>query len=380
MIDLAGLRVTLLAGTLGQGGSERQLYYAAATLRRAGASPQVLSLTKEEFWEDPLRDLGVPVTWVGVRPGRAARLAAVARAAARHRPDLLQSFHFYANPYAAMAARMLRIPDLGAVRSSGTADLASVGGLLGKMCLRLPRLLVANSEAAIDNLLRMGVSRQRLWLLPNVIDTAAFAPAMPLDPSRPFTVAAVGRLVPQKRFDRAIRVIASLGARLERKVQLVIAGDGPQRAALDAIVADHGLGDRVTFTGVLADIRPVLQRADCLLLTSDYEGTPNVILEAMALGRPVVATDVGGIRRIVEPSQTGLLAPPDDEAALCAALAHIAEDPALAQYLGAQARLRVERFHSLSRLSDNLRLLYGEVLPGHARGPAPVPVPPGRGE
>ena len=70
MDTLAGLRVTLLAGTLGQGGAERQLYYAATTLVRAGAQPRVLTLGRGEFWEGPLRDLGVPVEWVGARASK----------------------------------------------------------------------------------------------------------------------------------------------------------------------------------------------------------------------------------------------------------------------------------------------------------------------
>ena len=84
---------------------------------------------------------------------------------------MLQSYHFYANPYAALAARALRVPDLGAIRSNGTADLASVGGVLGRLCLRLPRLLVANSQSAMTNLQALGVPAHRLRLLPNVIDT-----------------------------------------------------------------------------------------------------------------------------------------------------------------------------------------------------------------
>ena len=223
MDTLAGLRVTLLAGTLGQGGAERQLYYAVATLARAGAHPRVLTLGRGEFWEGPLRDLGVPVDWVGARAGTAARLATIVGAVARHRPHVLQSYHFYANPYAAVTARALRLPGLGAIRSNGTADLASVGGLLGRVCLRLPRLLVANSQSAMTNLQALGVPAHRLRLLPNVIDTAEFGSAVWNDSTGPFRVTTIARLTAEKRIDRALRVMADLRARVTRRVLLAAA-------------------------------------------------------------------------------------------------------------------------------------------------------------
>lgn len=371
MDTLAGLRVTLLAGTLGQGGAERQLFYAVATLARAGAHPRVLTLGRGEFWEGPLRELGVPVEWVGARASRAARLTTIVGAVARHRPHVLQSYHFYANPYAALAARALRVPDLGAIRSNGIADLASVSGGLGRLCLRLPRLLVANSQSALTNLQALGIPAHRLRLLPNVIDTAAFGPAAWTDRTGPFKVATIARLSGEKRLDRALRVFADLKARVTRRVFLTIVGQGPLRADLEGLVTTLGLGDTVTFAGPLADVRPVLRDVDCLLLTSDSEGTPNVILEAMAAARPIVATAVGGVGALVDPHHTGFLCAADDEAGLCSALVALANEPDLAERLGRSARQRVEASFGLPTLEVTLRQLYGDIVPP-ARRPAPA--------
>lgn len=371
MSDLDGLRVALVAGTLGQGGAERQLFFVARTLLAAGARPRVLSLTRGGHWEAPLRDGGVPVEWVGERPGRTARLLAVTRAAARHQADLVQSFHFFTNPYAAVAARWLRRPDLGAIRNSGQADMDSVGGGLAQLCLRLPRLLVANSEAAIERLREVGVPASRLRLLPNAVDIAAFGPPTSRDGSGPFVVVAIGRLVTAKRFDRALRAIAGARARTRREIRLIIAGSGSEQPAIEALTAALGLAGSVTLPGSVADVRALLREADCLLLTSDHEGTPNVILEAMASARPVVATDVGGVGALVETGQTGLLVPRDDEERLAEAIVRLAEAPTVAACLGQRGRARVEAHFSLSRLEQNLRTLYREVLPGGARDRAP---------
>jgi glycosyltransferase involved in cell wall biosynthesis len=357
------LRVAVVAGTLGQGGAERQLFYLTTTLHRIGVEVRVLSLTRGEYWEERLHEAGIAVEWVGQRAARAARLLAVTQAARRHRADLIQSFHFFANPYAALAARALGRPDLGAIRSSGQGDLDSVGPAMSRLCVRLPRVLVANSEAALTSLQHHGIPRHRLRMLPNVIDLDAFTPSAGRRERKPFTVVAIGRLSAQKRFDRALRVFARFQAAATTDVRLVIAGAGSEAPALATLTRELGLGQRVTFTGPLADVRPLLAEADCLLLTSDYEGTPNVILEAMASARPVVATAVGGVDALVEAEETGLLAEPDDEASLSAALTRLVKDPRLCARLGRQARLRVERRHSLGQLEDRILAIYRDVLP-----------------
>jgi glycosyltransferase involved in cell wall biosynthesis len=131
-----------------------------------------------------------------------------------------------------------------------------------------------------------------------------------------------------------------------------------------------GLGGQVTFAGAVADVRPLLGQADCLLLTSDAEGTPNVILEAMAAARPVIATAVGGVSALVEPGKTGLLAARDDEAALAGAIVRLAADPGLAARMGSLGRARVSEHHSVRGLEEQLRSLYREVLPRGAYGRA----------
>src|SRR5258706_1735559 len=95
---LGGLRVCFIAGTLGQGGAERQLFYMLQAMRAQGTPLRVLSLTQGEFWEQRIRALGVPVVWVGERTSRLARLCRIVKELAPDRPDVLQSSHFYTNP------------------------------------------------------------------------------------------------------------------------------------------------------------------------------------------------------------------------------------------------------------------------------------------
>jgi glycosyltransferase involved in cell wall biosynthesis len=112
---------------------------------------------------------------------------------------------------------------------------------------------------------------------------------------------------------------------------------------------------------------PLYQRADICVLTSDYEGTPNVLLEAMASGLPVVATNVGGIPDIVQDGVTGLVVERDDRDVLLAALAELVKDPTRRLEMGHRAREFVEAGHSLDRLPANLLNLYDLVLPPQRR-------------
>lgn len=355
---LEGLKVAFVAGTLGQGGAERQLFYALKALVSAGASPLVLSLTRGEHWERPITALGVPVEFVGGSPSRAGRSWALIRAVRRARPALVQSFHFYVNLYAALAARAAGVPAIGALRSDGANELRTIGATMARWSLSAPHLIAANSPVAIANVTATGCATP-LVLLRNAIDLSRFE----LD-DRPvgnvMRVAAIGRLGPEKRFDRLLRVLARAST-THPALEARIAGTGPLREALTETCRALGLESRVQFTGPLDDVRPLLRWSSCVALTSDYEGTPNVLLEAMAIGRPIVATRVGGVPSLVEEGRTGLLAAPDDEEGLARALVSLQGSPEMAAQLVASGRRHVESHHSLESLSRELLALYSRV-------------------
>lgn len=130
----------------------------------------------------------------------------------------------------------------------------------------------------------------------------------------------VGRLVPQKRWDRLIRVMPMLR---DASLRLVILGEGVERERLERLVSELGLGHRVTLPGHAADPIPAIERAEAVVLTSDFEGVPGVLREALAHGTPVVATDASvGVREVVHAPALGTVVPVDDPAALATALEH----------------------------------------------------------
>ncbi len=158
-------------------------------------------------------------------------------------------------------------------------------------------------------------------------------------------IGGVGRLVEQKRFDRLIHAFALLG----RDERLVLAGDGPLRTMLEAVARELGVQDRVHFLGHRMDVPEVMAALDLLVISSDRESMANVMLEAMAVGVPVVSTPVSGAREALGEAAGAVVEP--TPAALAACAARLLADPAL-QRMGEAGRERVATYFSRERMVD----------------------------
>jgi glycosyltransferase involved in cell wall biosynthesis len=365
--ELAGLKIWFLAGTLEHGGAERQLFYWLRTLGQCGASASVLSLDQGEFWEGAIRELGVPVSWVGQEQSRLKRLIRITRQLRKAPPDLVQSQHFFANGYLGIAGRILGLTSIGGIRNDGATEVRGSGRIGGQLNLRLPRMLAANSRRGYCYAISQGIPASRLYFLPNVIDTERFTPAV-VASRTPVTLLTVGRLVPQKRLDRFLLILSRLRRDLNLKVTGLIVGPSRAndnlRARLEKQAGQLGLGPHaLQFSGAESEMVRIYQQASVVLLTSDHEGTPNVLLEAMACGLPVVATRVGGVPEIVRDGQTGFLRDRDDLDGLVTATAQLVTDSELRVRMGQSARAFVEENHSLERLPARLGELYRLALP-----------------
>jgi glycosyltransferase involved in cell wall biosynthesis len=175
----------------------------------------------------------------------------------------------------------------------------------------------------------------------------------------------IGRLAEPKDFGTLISAVADLPL---GTVRLVVVGDGPQRAVLEAQVKASRVADAIEFVGEVDDVRARLERADAFVLSSRSEGMPISVLEAMAAGLPVVATDVGGVHEVVLDGETGRLVPPGDVRALAAALSEMVDDAELRERWGRAGRRRIaERFELRAWRAAHLAL-YERLLSGSGRG------------
>jgi len=367
MSGLSQLKLCFLAGTLEHGGAERQLFYMLQALRQAGAGLRVLSLEQGEFWEEKIKALDIPVTWVGENSLRVKRLFRILAEVRKDPPDVLQSQHFYANAYAGLVAKRLGIGGIGALRSNGRVEVSESGPLGGWLNLHGAGLIAANSRNAMRYALDQGIPAARLFFLPNVVDTDWFQPPEQV-PQAPVTLITVGRLVKEKRLDRFIAILDGLRRGHHLNVRGLIVGPGCQDEDLRPELEDQArqLGlfpDFISFPGSVADTRRLYHESAICVLTSDYEGTPNVLLEAMASGLPVVASNVGGVPEIVRHGRNGFLHEPKDVGVFTETLAGLVKNSGLRAEMGRRARTFVQEHHSLQRLPTYLEQLYQLALP-----------------
>lgn len=175
-------------------------------------------------------------------------------------------------------------------------------------------------------------------------------------PSDAYVITAIGRLSTEKRFDLYLQACAALASRLPG-ARFLLVGGGKQEANLKALAAQLGLGERVVFTGLTREMPSVYAATDLLMLTSDTEGTPHVLLEAMGSDIPVVSTGVGGVPEFITSEESGLLTPPGDRDALVEATLRIHNDQELAGRLIAGGRTVADQF-TVARMVEGVERVY----------------------
>lgn len=235
---------------------------------------------------------------------------------------------------------------------------------------RLADWAIPNSEAGKEFLIQRGIGRERLRVIYNGIDLERLRAAdgevrrvrqqLALPPGGK-VVGVAARLHPQKRHDAFLRAAAIISRALP-DTRFAIVGDGPRRSPLEQLARDLGLADKAVFFGEQRDVGSYIAAFDLAVLTSETEGCSNSILEAMASGKPVVATDVGGNRELVDDGETGFLVPMEDDEGVARAAVTILKDPELARSMGERARARVISHFSVDVMVQRYQSLYEETL------------------
>jgi glycosyltransferase involved in cell wall biosynthesis len=351
--------------TLG-GAADNTLRQVAATTR-GGYAPTLavgVAASDERFIARARREgcrlVDVPALVREPAPGRDVRaVVALARLLRRERPGIVHTHTSKAGFVGRLAARLAGTPAIihqphghifyGYYGRAVTAFYVA----LERVAARWSDRLVTLTDREIEEHLALGIGRRAQFVtVPSGVPTAelrARAPgraaaraALGL-PADAFVVAALGRLVPVKGFDLLVEAIPAVVAAVPGTHALVI-GDGPEEATLASLAERLGVRSRVRLHGPSSDVAAILAAADVLAAPSRNEGMGRALVEAMALGVPVVGTDVGGIPSVVGDDEAGRLIPPDDVPALAAALIELGSDPDLRAKLAEVARERAETF------------------------------------
>lgn len=205
-----------------------------------------------------------------------------------------------------------------------------------------------------------GVPDQRLHLIPNGIDIYHFTASQESEKKQTVPViGSVGALRPEKRFDRLIRIFSSI--KKEHAVSLLLIGDGADRAMLEGLVDELGVGDSVTFTGAMSDVRGALAQIDIYMITSDTEQMPISLVEAMAAGKPVVGTDVGDVKRMVASSNAAFIHPSQQEEAMKVSLLELINDPSCAKLIGSENAEKAAKDYSVETMAQHYRKIFDQL-------------------
>jgi glycosyltransferase involved in cell wall biosynthesis len=245
-----------------------------------------------------------------------------------------------------------------------------------RQLLRFFPKLIAVSEDIRQHLIARGSRPDRIVRVLNGIDHRAFVRSLPRVQSvraslgvdaDDVVIGTVGRLEPQKRFDLLIEAMARLQA-THPALKLLVVGDGSLRQQLAGQIERLGLKATCRLLGHRTDIIDLHHAFDLFVQSSDYEGTPNAVLEAMAMETPVVATDVGGTAELLRDQIDGLVVPPGDVDRLCQAIEAVLGDSAAAASRVAAARRRVETDLSFDARMATVEAIYEELHAGRRRG------------
>ena len=310
-----------------------------------------------------------------IRPADDARaLASLTRLMRSYRPDIVHTHQSKAGLLGRLAATTSRVPNRvhtfhGNVFEGYFSPRMSAAVLTAeRLAARATTRTIVLSEEQRRELVERRIGHpDRVTVIPLGLDLDQFAghpraearAELGIDPDAVVLVAA-GRLAPIKRIDRLLRVFRAV-VDGHPEARLCIVGDGPLRPELEAQADGLALGDAVRFAG-WSDAMPAWHAAaDIVVNSSDSEGTPLVLIEAGATGRPVVATRVGGVADVVIDGETGWLVDREDEAGFAERIGRLIDDPAMRSRMGDAAAARSQA-HAAGRLVDEVAALYADLV------------------
>ena len=362
-------RVVLLIPTLDRSGAEKQFTLLATKLPRDEFDVRAIALTRGGPYEADLHAAGVPLTVIGKRakfdPFSFWRLRDELK---RHDPDILHTWLFAANAYGRLCAHA--IPRAKIVVSERCIDSWKSGWQLWldrRLISRTDRL-VGNSSGVVEFYRELGVPAEKLVCIPNGIECEVarrknreqLLAELDLPPDT-FVAGFIGRLAKQKRVEDLIWAVETL-RQIRPRLHLVVIGDGPERERLEQFTRDVHCTEHVRFLGHRDDAARFLPALDVVCLASSFEGMSNSVMEAMAAGLPVLASDIPPNRELVVPGETGFLFKLADSVGIMQFLRRLIDEPGLAERLGRAGRERIQQHFSVQQMVTSYVELYRNLI------------------
>ena len=325
------------------------------------------------YW-DRLLEAGVKVHSLSPRKFLPLYLATLPALLLAKRPDILHCHLIPSNIIAKPLGALIGVPLI--INHDHTNDPQRIDNrlllALDKTTNQFAHHIIAVASACRDFLIEHeSIPQEKVTLVRNAIDLRRFSPGnadraksrnsfgLPLDAK---VIVGVGRLNPQKNFSLFLDIAAALAPKFP-ELRFLLAGEGPEESMLREKAGALGLADRIVFAGYVADTRQVYAATDILLMPSRFEGLPMTLLEAMAMGLPVVASKLDGIAEVIEDGREGFLIDFNDTQGFVDRCASLLENPAKSSELATNARAKIEAHFSVERMTSAVEAIYDQFLP-----------------
>lgn len=358
-------RVNILYLVIGLeiGGTEIQLLELLKKLDREKYNPIVCCIKKRGVLADDIEKIGIRVKSLNMESRlnllAFPKLIGILR---KERIDILHTFLFWANILGRLAGRIARVPIIISGERCINLRKKKVAILIDRLTSRWADKIVVISKAIKNTLIkREKISPEKIEVVYNGIDLSSFRIEDKREKDSIPKVGIVGRLHPDKGHRYFLEAAAQI-IKKKPKVEFRVVGNGPLRKELEALSNKLELSGKVIFAGERRDILKIISSLNILVLSSLEEGLGNVLLEAMATGKPVVATKVGGVPEVVLDGETGILVPPKNSDALARAILKLLMNRALARGMGQAGRKRVEKYFNIDRMVNETEKVYNNLI------------------
>ncbi len=357
--------------SLGWGGQELRVFVELRWMAEHGHRVWLVAPENSRIYQE-CRQAGIPVYAFGFR--RVDWTLGLLQLISFFRSEHIQIVNTHSSRdgwLGGVAARLANVPFI--VRSRHI-EVEYRNPFLARVAFEyLPHHVLTTSQKIVDRLVReQGINPSRIECLPTGVDMTRFSTRAPGRIQRelglPEKTPLIGMISVLRSWKGHSDFIDAAKLVLEQSsaagTHFIIAGEGPGRGDIEKKIASVGLTDRIRLLGFRADVPEVLASLTALVLPSTaHEGVPQIILQAQAMGRPVIGTKVGGIPEVIREGDTGWLVPPKNPAALAVAIARVLQNPEAAQAVGQRALERIRTHHSLDAMGEYLEGLYATHLP-----------------
>lgn len=367
-MNMKKLRVLHVMPKFGTGGAERLVVNLLEATNKDRFEAVAVSLYPESgtLFEKEIKEKGLKVFFLNKHPGLDPRMMLQLYHIFRvFHPDIVHT-HLSVLRYTLLPAFFCHVPlRVHTIHNVAQKEVDRIGKLVNWIAFRLGNVVPVSISLAIANTIRTVYGKDiHTPVIYNGIPTGVFVSSPELENTKgekDVVLLHVGRFAPQKNHLLLIETFA-LAVKEYPRMQLWLVGDGPLRSEMEMHVKEKNLDKIVVFIGVVPNERDFLADCDLFVLSSDWEGVPLTVLEAMAASKPVIATAVGGVPELVENGVTGILVPPRDPEALAQVIIRLAKDPDLRQRMGEAAQKRALDRFDISQTAKEYEALYLRLL------------------